>query len=142
LRQTRAALIAIVLIALGATPLKAKANSFGDAVLTVGISSAVGAVLGLSTLPFYENSGDHTRNIWIGAAVGAVIGVGFSAVSALKSTDPTELEEDYEEADKQDFSFLAPSKTRAPESVALAGKNEALRQDLVLAYAPIKVLSF
>lgn len=87
-------------------PTTSRANSLGDAALTVGISSGVGAVLGLSTLPFYEKSGDYTKNIWIGAAIGAVVGVGISVAAALSHTDRLDLEEDYEAADKHDFSLL------------------------------------
>lgn len=97
---------ALVVVAILFSSMKpAQAGSFGDAALTVGIAAGVGAVLGLSTLPFYADSGAHTKNIWIGAAIGAVIGVGFSAVTAVNSSDDLELEDDYEAANKRDFSF-------------------------------------
>lgn len=50
---------------------------------TIGISTAVGAVLGASTLPFYEQPTDHLSNIAIGAAVGAVFGLGIWAYGSL-----------------------------------------------------------
>jgi len=62
----------------------ARAASFGDAALTVSIATASGAILGLSTLPFYEESGKHTKNIFYGAAIGAVAGVLISAYSGVK----------------------------------------------------------
>lgn len=50
---------------------------------TIGISTAVGTVLGASTLPFYEQPGDHTGNVTLGAAAGAVVGVGVVIYQAL-----------------------------------------------------------
>lgn len=141
----RAFFLAILVLVFGVLPERARANSFGDAALTVGISSAVGGILGLSTLPFYEDSSAHVRNIWIGAAIGAVIGVGISAFSALKATDPSEFEEDYEEADKQDFSFLVPAQRPVavpPVSVALAGRAAQRSGEKTFPLASIRVLSF
>lgn len=134
------ALIALLVVALGifSVPNSTRASSFTDAALTVLIGSGVGAVLGLSTLPFYTASGEHTRNIWIGAALGAVVGVGYSAFSAVSKTDTMEFDDDYDAADKNDFS-LRPLPTRvsgghlaqieiqrnnlAPVSVGLAKTN-------------------
>jgi hypothetical protein len=120
----------------------------GDVALTVVISSGVGAALGLSTLPFYEESGEHTKNIWIGAAVGAVVGVGFAAVTALKTTDKMEFEDEYEEADKQDFSRnLIPLPNNrdlilAPQSVALAGRAMQKNGAADSVWAPISTIRF
>jgi hypothetical protein len=47
-----------------------------DALVTVGIGTAAGTVLGLSTLPFYGHPGDHLGNVFIGASVGLVAGLG------------------------------------------------------------------
>lgn len=58
--------------------------SFGDAAVTVAVSTVAGAVLGASTLPFYEESGEHTKNIFYGAALGAVAGVFISAYAGVK----------------------------------------------------------
>ena len=38
-----------------------------------------GAILGLSTLSFVEDPGDHLKNIYVGAAIGVVLGVGLVA---------------------------------------------------------------
>src|SRR5688572_19132061 len=49
----------------------------GDPFLeTIGISIAVGTVLGASTLPFYGQPGDHLINAAYGAAAGAAFGLG------------------------------------------------------------------
>lgn len=64
----------------------AQALTLGDAALTVSISTVSGAILGASTLPFYENSGDHTKNIFYGAAIGAVVGVFISAYAGVKES--------------------------------------------------------
>lgn len=64
----------------------AQALTLGDAALTVSISTVSGAILGASTLPFYEDSGKHTKNIFYGAAIGAVAGVLISAVAGVKES--------------------------------------------------------
>lgn len=47
---------------------------------TIGVSVAVGAVLGASTLPFYEQPSDHWINVAYGASAGALLGVGILVV--------------------------------------------------------------
>jgi len=68
----------------------AHALTLGDAALTVSISTVSGAILGASTLPFYEDSGKHTKNIFYGAAIGAVAGVLISAVAGVKESQDDE----------------------------------------------------
>lgn len=63
---------------------QARAVSFGDAALTVSIATVSGAIIGVSTLPFYEDSGAHTKNIFYGAAIGAVVGVLISAYAGVQ----------------------------------------------------------
>jgi hypothetical protein len=62
---------------------QADAN-IGDAALTVAVATVAGAVLGASTLPFYDESGEHTKNIFYGAAIGAVVGVFISAYAGVQ----------------------------------------------------------
>ncbi len=90
-------LFCFTLTFLGAPRAHAEA-SFGDAALTVAVGTLAGAVLGASTLPFYEESGDHTNNIFYGAAIGAVIGVFISAYAGVK------------EGPGDDDAWLAPRK--------------------------------
>ena len=59
-------------------------TSLGDSALTVAFSTIGGAILGASTLPFYEEPGDHTKNIFYGAAIGAVAGVIISAYAGVQ----------------------------------------------------------
>jgi hypothetical protein len=63
---------------------QARAVSFGDAALTVSIATVSGAIIGVSTLPFYEDSGAHSKNIFYGAAIGAVVGVLISAYAGVE----------------------------------------------------------
>lgn len=62
----------------------AKAVGLGDSALTVAVTTVSGAILGASTLPFYEDSGAHTKNIFYGAAVGAVGGVLIAAFAGVQ----------------------------------------------------------
>ncbi len=50
-------------------------NSGNNFLETIGISVAVGTVLGASTLPFYSQPGKHVINLAYGASLGAVAGV-------------------------------------------------------------------
>lgn len=56
-------------------------NTQNDIVL-VGVAGAGGAVLGLSTLSFYDEPSKHIANIWTGAAVGVIAGVIWVAYSS------------------------------------------------------------
>lgn len=88
---TRPLSLSLMLALVLFTP-KARAVTLGDAVLTVAISTAAGAVLGASTLPFYEQSSEHTKNIFYGAAIGAVVGVFTTAYMGVQD-GPGEEEE-------------------------------------------------
>lgn len=43
--------------------------------VVVGAAGLGGAILGLSTLSFYDKPSKHVSNIWMGAAVGIIAGV-------------------------------------------------------------------
>lgn len=70
----------------------------GSSILeTVGISTAVGLVLGASTLPFYEQPGDHVTNVLLGAGLGLLAGIGIRifAPQGYKD-DPVAVSSDHE----------------------------------------------
>lgn len=67
--------LAAVLVAL-VMPAQAHGSSGSSIIETIGISTAVGTVIGASTLPFYEEPGEHARNLYFGAAIGAGVGLG------------------------------------------------------------------
>lgn len=60
-------------------PRLARANSGHIILETIGISVAVGTVLGASTLPFYDQPGKNLINLAYGASAGAVAGIGILA---------------------------------------------------------------
>ncbi len=63
------------------------ASSQKDFYIVLAIAGG-GAVLGLSTLSFVEEPGDHLKNLYIGAAIGTIVGVAFVAYSqASKSKE-------------------------------------------------------
>ena len=49
-------------------------NTQNDLVL-VAVAGAGGAILGLSTLSFYDKPSPHISNVWTGAAIGIIAGV-------------------------------------------------------------------
>lgn len=65
----------------------------GDAALTVAVTTVAGGILGASTLPFYSDSSNHTKNIYYGAAIGAVAGVLLAAYAGVQE-GPAEEEEE------------------------------------------------
>jgi hypothetical protein len=57
-------------------------------ILLVGAAGAGGAILGLSTLSFYDKPSKHVANVWTGAAIGIIAGVIFVAyMSAQKGSE-------------------------------------------------------
>ena len=48
---------------------------------TVGVSAGIGAVLGASTMPFYDVPEKHVSNVFIGAGAGVAIGMGYALYS-------------------------------------------------------------
>jgi hypothetical protein len=137
------ALAFLVLLASFLTAPRARAEAtFGDAALTVAVSTVAGAILGASTLPFYETPSDNTKNIFYGAAIGAVVGVFISAYAGVK------------EGPNFDDANLAPLK---PSAVAINGAPEfrlhseastavrvpaAFAVGTTLAWAPVASLRF
>ena len=101
-------------------PRPACAKSGNSFLETMGISIAVGTVLGASTLPFYDQPGSHLMNLAYGASLGAVAGIGiglyhlFSGrssddVFAIRSSDedpglPVSRCEDFEREDSLSLS--------------------------------------
>ena len=54
---------------------------------TIGIGIAVGAVLGASTLPYYDQPGKHVSNLAYGAAAGAIAGLLYGVAVGRSSMD-------------------------------------------------------
>lgn len=55
-------------------------------VTIVGACTIGGAILGLSTLPFTEEPGDHLKNIVVGGAIGLIVGVAVVAYNQANVT--------------------------------------------------------
>ncbi|MGZ3711203.1 MAG: hypothetical protein ACXWQO_19495 [Bdellovibrionota bacterium] len=91
-RLSSTSVLVYLILALVLSP-GAKAVSMGDAATTVTVTTVAGAILGASTLPFYEDSGANTKNIFYGAAVGAVVGVLLSAYSGVQDGKVDDEEE-------------------------------------------------
>ena len=73
--------LSLLLSGIGITnPPRAEA-SYGvwDALETIGISTGIGTVLGLSTLAFYDSPSSHSQNVFMGAGAGLLVGLGVAA---------------------------------------------------------------
>lgn len=53
-------------------------------IMLVGAAGLGGAILGLSTLSFYETPSTHISNLWTGAAIGIIAGVIFVAYNSAQ----------------------------------------------------------
>ena len=74
--------------------------------LTVAGGGVAGAILGLSTLSFYETPSRHVANIWTGAAVGIIAGVVVVAMGHAEKSQE-DLTGDYSPAANSDFTTVA-----------------------------------
>jgi len=60
-------------------------NTQNDIFLVAGAGAgAGGAIIGLSTLSFYDKPSKHISNVWTGAAIGIIAGVIFVAYSSAQ----------------------------------------------------------
>ena len=86
-------------------------------ITTIAGLGGVGAVLGLSTLSFVEEPGDHLQNIVVGGAIGIIIGVGVVAYSqASKSQnyyeDNAKVDPDFDSSSR--YAWHVASREIAP----------------------------
>lgn len=88
----------------------------------VGVAGLGGAVLGLSTLSFYDKPSKHVSNIWMGGAIGVIAGVILVALNnAQKSQEVVDesaylspkLTPDFSTSDRGDW-HLAHMETLSP----------------------------
>lgn len=84
-------------------------QTVNDVGLVVG-AGAAGAIIGLSTLSFYQKPKEHWKNITVGGAVGVIAGV--AAVVFLQATRSSTIEDEAEEEEAKlsapvDFSTTA-----------------------------------
>jgi hypothetical protein len=118
----------MTIFALG-LPSKASAMSMGDAAMTVTVSTVAGAVLGASTLPFYEDSGKHSKNIFYGAAFGAVVGVLIAAYSGVQEGSGVEDEEVRIKKQKDLIYAFTPDNRWRPEQSSAINARSLLSED-------------
>lgn len=143
IRHPFAAVLTLVLaFSLFAAPRARADATFGDAALTVAVSTLAGAALGASTLPFYEESSDHTKNIFYGAAFGAVVGVFLSAYAGVQEGP------NYDDARILPLKASAVAINGAPElrfhgesTTAVRGPAKFANGSIVV-WAPVTNLSF
>ncbi len=113
-----------------------------DALTTVGVSAGAGAVLGLSTIAFYEKPGEHMNNVVIGTAVGVIVGVGIAAylMSGIGQEDVLDPDEELivvpkkEEIKKPDDSSKDSDKKKGSSGSYFKkrGRDQLLAQNLSL----------
>ena len=90
LKLTGSALGLLFIALLAVAPREARAKSGETFLETIGIGIAVGTVLGASTLPFYDQPGDHLANMAYGAAAGTVAALGIEIYGWLSGSSGDE----------------------------------------------------
>ncbi|MNJ91124.1 hypothetical protein D3C87_87690 [compost metagenome] len=83
-------------------------------VAAVLFSSLGGAILGLSTLPFYGEPQEHANNITTGALIGLVAGLGYVAYDNTRSSAPAYDYSRFEEIDVKNRRSMSVAATTAP----------------------------
>lgn len=84
-------------------------------IAAVLFASLGGAVLGLSTLPFYGDPQDHTNNITVGALIGFAAGVGYVAYDRTRPAPPRTYDESvFQEFDLRNRRASADRSAEAP----------------------------
>lgn len=141
----------MLLLSLSA-PRTARASSGKIFLETIGISTAVGTVLGASTLPFYDQPGTHLMNLVYGASAGAVAGVGLGLYQWLSGRSNRD-QEIFGDTRSGQWSVgrvsLGESHSLAPpisvhastSSFSLAGRD-ARNRTPVLVWAPLVSLNW
>lgn len=119
------ALVALVFTAVVAAPQSAHAGTGKWILETMGVSIAVGTVLGASTLPFYDEPGKHIDNVAIGAAIGGLVGASLLGYGAIRGHGDNH-------ASYREPSWPEPTPARSP-------RNNFPR---ALAYSPIVSLTW
>ena len=100
-------------------------KSVNDLVL-VGAFTAGGAVLGLSTLPFYAEPGDHFKNVLFGGAIGVIAGVAWVMIGQATDSRSDYLKTGSSETRTDYQAFLAKAQDQQ-ESQMMAGAQNELR---------------
>jgi hypothetical protein len=106
-------------------------TSLGDSALTVAFATVGGAIMGASTLPFYETPGDHTKNIFYGAAIGAVVGVIISAYAGVQ--EGPDYGEDEEASLNRRIRPSSRAINEAPELRLVSEQSSATRKSATFA---------
>ncbi|MBI3542680.1 MAG: hypothetical protein HY075_05330 [Deltaproteobacteria bacterium] len=110
-----------------------------DALSTIGISAGIGAVMGLSTIAFYDSPTKHLSNTLMGAGAGLIVGLGVAAYLLSKDAENDEInpEEVLPPENKPDGTGKNPDK--APAKSQKSGGGAYLRKPgkAVLAMASV-----
>ncbi len=112
---------------------------FNDALGTIGIAAGVGAVMGLSTISFYETPTRHLSNTLVGAGVGLIAGLGVAAYLMANAAESDEINPDelLPPENKPDGSGKPPGKDPGKtEKKAPTSLMRSLPRSLLLASVP------
>src|SRR5262245_34403182 len=119
---------------------KAEASyGVNDALSTMGIAAGIGAVMGLSTIAFYESPTKHLSNTLMGAGAGLIVGLGVAAYLLSQSAESDEInpEEVLPPENKPDGTGKNPDKVPAKSQKSSGGAFLRRPSKAVLAMASV-----
>ncbi|MFL5814849.1 MAG: hypothetical protein ACJ763_14840 [Bdellovibrionia bacterium] len=109
---------------------------------TIGISTAMGTVLGASTLPFYDQPGKHLMNVVYGASAGAVVGVGVGLYQWLSGRSNRDQEIFGGDSPRERYIYAPPISAHASTSSFSLAARDARGRTPVLVWAPLVSLTW
>ncbi len=132
-------LLGVLVLVTTVAPQEGRANS--GFIETIGISTAVGTVLGASTLPFYSEPADHMVNLAIGAGAGLVTGLGIWLFGRIGGTSAEKFSASNEIRDQfKKFKRVSEKASSAEPKLASLHQSQLQFRNLPYPKAPPKGL--
>jgi hypothetical protein len=140
-RQVCVVVLLVLLFSVSA-PREARASSGKKFLETIGISTAMGTVLGASTLPFYDQPGKHLMNMAYGASAGAIVGVGVGLYQWLSGRSNRDQEIFGGVTPRESYTHARPISVHASTSSFSLAARDARDRTPVLVWAPLVSLTW
>lgn len=143
-KKTRVLILALFMCIHMSLANRAQAG-LGSFLESIGVGAAFGAVLGASTLPFYDKPSEHTGNIAVGAAIGAAVGLGLSLgglITGAKEEEKYPLKHSSQYQDLSLFHVKVSKSTSAPLSMVHVASHRPRPMGGAAVLVPVLSLSW
>ncbi|MBI3556488.1 MAG: hypothetical protein HY074_09520 [Deltaproteobacteria bacterium] len=115
---------------------------FNDALGTIGIAAGIGAVMGLSTISFYDSPTKHLSNTLVGAGAGLIVGLGVAAYLMANAAESDEINPDelLPPENKPEAPGKTPGKDPAKSEKKAPTSIRSVPRSLLLASVPTTLM--